>query len=146
LNESTTWTGLLRPVITLDEEAREAQNQFMKMLALFVCASFMGAGTPQVEAQAETADATRYGAYPTNYKEIVTKWLETQLIDAGTARIEWNGDPKPADLGTKGGHLYGYLVNFKVNARNRFGAYTGKQAHGALIRDGQVIKGIGFAY
>ena len=106
----------------------------------------MGAGTPQVEAQAETADATRYGAYPTNYKEIVTKWLETQLIDAGTARIEWNGDPKPADLGTKGGHLYGYLVNFKVNARNRFGAYTGKQAHGALIRDGQVIKGIGFAY
>jgi hypothetical protein len=35
-------------------------------------------------------------------------------------------------------------VNFKVNARNRFGAYTGKQKHGALIRNGEVIKGIGF--
>jgi len=101
------------------------------MLALFVCASFMGAGALPMKAQAETADAARYGTYPANYKEIVT---------------EWNGDPKPADLGTKGEHLYGYLVSFKVNARNRFGTYTGKQTHGALIRDGEVIKGIGFAY
>ena len=42
--------------------------------------------------------------------------------------------------------LYGYLVNFKVNARNRFGAYTGMQSHGALIRNGEVIKGLGFGY
>src|SRR5439155_26021907 len=62
-------------------------------------------------------------------QEVVIKWLDTQLIDAASARIEWNGDPKPADLGTKGEHLYGYLVNFKVNARNRFGAYTGMQSH-----------------
>jgi hypothetical protein len=33
-----------------------------------------------------------------------------------------------------------------VNARNRFGAFTGKQEHGALIRDGKVIKGLGFGY
>jgi len=99
-----------------------------------------------VKAEAETADVPRYGPYPTNYKEIVTKWLETQLVDAGSARIEWNGDPKPADLGQKGQHLYGYLVHFKVNARNRFGAFTGKQEHGALIRDGKVIKGLGFGY
>ena len=147
MNESATCTDFFTQVITLDEQAQEAQNQFMKMLALFVCASFMGgASAPHVEAQAEAADVARYGTYPANYKEIVTKWLETQLIDAASARIEWNDDPKPADLGTKGEHLYGYLVNFKVNARNRFGTYTGKQTHGALIRDGEVIKGIGFAY
>ena len=119
----------------------------MKTLALFVCASLVGMSPAlHVTAEAETADVARYGPYPTNYKEIVTKWLETQLVDAGSARIEWNGDPKPADLGTKGEHLYGYLVNFKVNARNRFGTYTGKQAHGALIRNGEVIKGLGFGY
>jgi len=44
----------------------------------------------------------------------------TQLIDATSAQIEWKGDPKPADLGTKDEHLYGYLVEFTVNARNRF--------------------------
>ena len=89
-------------------------------------------------------DLAHYGPYPTDYKEIVTKWLETQLVDAPSARIQWEGDPKPADLGKKGEHLYGWLVNFKVNARNVFGASTGAQKHGALIRDGQVIKGVGF--
>src|SRR5438094_3308811 len=96
-----------------------------------------------LNAETEPADMVRYGPYPTNYKEIVTKWLQTQLLDAGSAQIEWEGDPKPADLGKNGKHLYGWLVNFKVNARNRFGAYTGKQRHGALIRNGEVIKGVG---
>ena len=40
----------------------------------------------------------------------------------------------------------GYLVEFKVNSRNRFGAYTGMQKHGALIRDGKVIKATGFIF
>src|SRR5207245_9758078 len=119
----------------------------MKMLSLFVCASLVGMSAAlHVKAEAETADVARYGPYPTNYKEIVTKWLDTQLIDAGSARIEWNGDPKPADLGTKDKPLYGYLVNFKVNARNRFGAYTGMQSHGALIRHVEVINGMSFGY
>jgi hypothetical protein len=119
----------------------------MKMLALFVCASFMAMSVaPDLKAEAEPADVDHYGPYPTNYKEMVMKWLETQLIDAGSARIEWKGDPRPADLGTKDEHLYGYLVEFTVNARNRFGAYTGKQSHGALIRNGEVIKGVGFGY
>jgi len=91
-------------------------------------------------------EASLCGPYPADYKEIVMKWLETQLLDASTARIDWQGDPKPADLGKNGEHVYGWLVDFKVNARNRFGAYTGKQQHGALIRDGQVVKGLGFSY
>jgi hypothetical protein len=117
----------------------------VKSPALIFCAVFLS-GALYATAQTETPDPGRYGPYPTNYKELVTKWLETQLIDPATARIEWKSEPKPADLGTKGEHLYGYLVNFTVNARNRFGAYTGKQAHGALIRNGEVIKGIGFGY
>lgn len=99
------------------------------------------------QAIAETQpDTARYGSYPANYKEIVTQWLNKQLIDPDSARIEWNGEPKPADLGESGEHLYGYLVNFTVNARNRFGGYTGKQKHAVLIRNGEVIKGLGFGY
>jgi len=123
------------------------EDRRMKTVVLLVWASFV-AMSPVCDLSAETqpADPERYGPYPANYKEIVMKWLDTQLIDAGSARIEWSGDPKPADLGTKGEHLYGYLVNFTVNARNRFGTYTGKQNHGALIRNGEVIKGVGFGY
>jgi hypothetical protein len=117
----------------------------MKSLALPICILLMSTAAHMM-GENPPPDPSLCGPYPTNYKEIVTKWLETQLIDAESARIEWNGDPKPADLGAKGEHLYGYLVNFTVNARNRFGAYTGKQNHGALIRNGEVIKGLGFGY
>jgi hypothetical protein len=119
----------------------------MKKLVSLVCVSFMGVcAVGKLCAETPASDAERYGPYPTNYKEIVMKWLDTQLIDAASARIEWNGDPKPANLGTKDKPLYGYLVNFRVNARNRFGAYTGMQSHGALIRNDEVIKGLGFGY
>jgi hypothetical protein len=116
----------------------------MKKVLLLACVALMEIwAVGNLNAQTQPADADRCGPYPANYKEIVMKWLDTQLIDADSARIEWSGDPKP---GTKGEHLYGYLVNFKVNARNRFGTYTGMQSHGALIRNGEVIKGLGFGY
>jgi hypothetical protein len=117
----------------------------MKTLALLTSVLLMS-GAAHAFAENPSPDASLCGPYPTNYKEIVMKWLSTQLLDAETAHVEWNSEPKPADLGQNGQHLYGYVVYFTVNARNRFGAYTGKQQHGALIRDGAVVKGLGFGY
>jgi hypothetical protein len=99
-----------------------------------------------VSVLAQNVDPALCGPYPKNYKEIVWNWLQGMLLDADSAKIEWQGDPKPADLGKNGAHIYGWLVEFRVNSRNRFGQYTGKQSHGALIRDDQVIKGTGFGY
>lgn len=106
----------------------------------------MGVAVAECASGEVGTDVAGYGPFPTNYKEIVIKWLDTQLIDPTSARIEWFEQPKAADLGTKGEHVYGYLVHFKINSRNRFGAYTGKQTHAALIRNGEVVKGIGFGY
>jgi hypothetical protein len=93
-----------------------------------------------------SADIARYGPYPTNYKEIIMQWLNKQLIDPDSARIEWGEEPKPSDVGKGSEAVSGYLVNFTVNARNRFGTYTGKQKHSVLIRNGEVIKSMGFGY
>ena len=97
-------------------------------------------------AQTPTPDTARYGVYPIGYKDIVMQWLNKQLIDPDSARIEWSGDPKPSDMGKGTEAVSGYLVNFTVNARNRFGAFTGKQKHSVLIRNGEVIKSMGFGY
>jgi hypothetical protein len=115
-------------------------------LLLFALASptLLRAETTEVEI---TADPKIYGEYPKAYQEIITKWLKTKLADPESARIEWTSAPKAADLpGPNGTRLFGYLVEFKVSARNQFGAYTGKQKHGALIHDGNVIKGTGFGF
>ena len=116
------------------------------LLLLFACAcpGLTFAETTEIEI---SADPKIYGEYPKDYQAIVIRWLETKLADPQSAVIEWTGTPRPADLpGAAGSRLYGYLVEFKVAARNRFGAYTGKQKHGALIRDGRVIKGTGFGF
>jgi hypothetical protein len=134
-------------VIALDERLAQAQNQSVKTFPLFLCLAFSGMSAVSALAEeSPTPDPALYGPYPKLYKEIIWNWMQKNLVDAGSAKIEWEGEPKPADLGKNGEHLYGWLVDFKVNSRNRFGAYTGKQSHGALIRNGEVIKGIGFGY
>jgi hypothetical protein len=114
------------------------------LLVAFACPALIWAETTEVEI---AADPAVYGEYPKNYQETIMKWLETKLADPKSAQIEWISAPKPADLpGPNGKRLHGYLVEFKISARNQFGAYTGKQKHGALIRDGTVIKGTGFGF
>src|SRR6202007_479903 len=112
----------------------------MKGLAFLTAILFLVSSLAGQVQQGSPADASLYGPYTSNYEEIVMKWLNERLVDASSARIEWQGDPKPADLGKNGEHLYGYLVDFRVNARNRFGSYTGSQQHGGLIKKGEVIK------
>jgi hypothetical protein len=122
----------------------EMKRAGMLFLLAFVVSGFAAAETTEIEI---VADPAIYGVYPTNYQEIITKWLATKLVDAPSAQIQWGSGPKAADLPDKEGkRVYGYLVEFKVNSRNRFGAYTGMQKHGALIRDGNVIKGTGFGF
>ncbi|CAN5404818.1 hypothetical protein BH20VER3_BH20VER3_01350 [soil metagenome] len=88
-----------------------------------------------------------YGAYPTKYKEIITAWLNSSLVDPKSVQIKWLGEPRPGELEVgKGRKVAGFLVDFSVNARNSFGASTGAQKHTALIRDGQVVTATGFVY
>src|SRR5229473_80516 len=60
---------------------------------LFLVGNLFGQGQ-----QPSPADPALYGPYPTNYKEIVMKWLEDQLIDVGSARIAIPLDPSAADV------------------------------------------------
>lgn len=92
-------------------------------------------------------NAEAYGQYPIAYKDIVTQWLHKVLVDADSAVTEFITEPKVGEMTTKKGEvLTGYLVEFRVNSRNKFGLYTGMQKHGALVRNGEVIRATGFAF
>jgi hypothetical protein len=97
------------------------------------------------EAQNPPPPNVVYGAYPHDYKEIITKWLDAQLVDPHSVLIKWLSEPRPGELTLgKGKTVSGFLVDFSTNARNIFGAYTGAQKHTALIRDGQLVTATGF--
>lgn len=91
---------------------------------------------------APALDKAKYGVYPIAWREIITRWLEKELLDAGSARIEWAEEPKPIDLKGRDGETFsGYVVIFRVNSRNRFGTYTGFQSRRVFIRNGAVAAG-----
>jgi hypothetical protein len=110
-------------------------------LALLACAAPTGLAAEPTEIEV-VADPRVYGEYPKNYQEIITRWLNETLVDAPSAQIEWVSAPEAGSLPEKKGGkaLFGYLVEMKVNSRNRFGTYTGMQKRTVLIRDGRVIK------
>jgi hypothetical protein len=112
---------------------------------LVIFAGILTAGAAET-ASPSASPAADCGPYPKLYKENIWNWLQKSLVDANSAKIEWLGEPKCTDMGKGDQHIYGWLVDFNINSRNRFGTYTGKQKHGALIRNGEVIKGIGFGY
>jgi hypothetical protein len=121
----------------------------MKTVALLL---FMACATPgllraEITEIEVVADPRIYGEFPKNYQEIITQWLNATLVDAPSAYVEWISPPKAGSLPLKKGAdpISGYLVDIKVNSRNRFGAYTGMQKHTVLIKDGKVLKVTGFA-
>jgi len=92
---------------------------------------------PTAALAASATAASQFGEYPANYKEIVAAWMKANAFDS--SRIEWQSEPKPADMPSKSGqHLYGYLVIF--NTPDRAGAKT----RSVLIRDDAVINNSGF--
>lgn len=122
----------------------------MKTVALLLLLAF---AAPDM-ARAQTTDVEMigdpavYGEYPKNYQQIITSWLAETLADPASANIEWMGLPKPADVidKKKKKRFVGYQVEFKVNSRNRFGAYTGMQKKSVVIRDGKIVKATGFGF
>jgi hypothetical protein len=120
----------------------------MKKAGVFIVVAFLAATVLAADVVEMPADPALHGPYPKNYQEIITNFLATALVDAASAQIEWTTPPRPGSMPEKkgGSALFGYIVEFRVNSRNRFGTYTGMQKHTALIHDGQVVKATGFGF
>jgi hypothetical protein len=118
----------------------------MKWQTKVPAALIVAVGLLPLAATAATPPAPNaiYGTYPENYKELITKWLNAAALDPQSLIIKWRSAPRPGELKVQGKTISGFLVDFSLNARNMFGAYTGAQKHTALIRDGQVVTATGF--
>lgn len=103
------------------------------------------AAIPSPSASASAPNEPPYGEYPANYKEIVRSWLMSKMPDPTSVMIQWQSEPKAADLPDGAGRkLYGYLVVFGVATKNSVGAVGPVQTRTALIHDKQVVKAGGF--
>jgi len=88
------------------------------------------------------ADAN-YGPYPTEYKQIVTKYLRGILKDPDSAKIAKISKPREEhkiNSKYKKQAIYGYSSCALVNAKNSYGGYVGERPYWFFIKDGSVIE------
>ena len=80
-----------------------------------------------------------FGVYPENYQELVKESLKYQLFDPISAQFEFIDVPKQGawDRGiiNGGGHEYGWIGFVMINAKNRYGGYTGYQNYIYVIKN-----------
>lgn len=104
----------------------------LSLLPILGCAGFQ---SPQPGAD--------YGAYPSNYVDIVHEYFNQILKDPESARYRFD-QPERGYMNHSliyGGDVawHGYLVKVDVNAKNSFGGYVGYTPYIVKIRDGKVI-------
>jgi hypothetical protein len=108
----------------------------MRLTILTIAAALTLAACAPSQQEIYKAD---YGAYPHDYQEIIHRYNMTILKDPGSAQYEgWRG-PRTGYMSVIGDTTYGYNVCVLINAKNGFGAYTGFEPAGYLIRNGQVL-------
>ena len=106
-------------------------------LALGCAMPYQGGPSAQELANAD------YGEPPTDYESKIKEYLNTNLFDPFTAHIEI-GQLEKSWWGNLGGLLatreihYGWLVQTKVNAKNRIGGYVGWKIYCFYFRDGEL--------
>ena len=92
----------------------------------------------------QPATGSNYGAYPENYETLVKQSFDETLIDPESARFRFLKPRKGySNRGwALGGDVVwqGYLVQTRVNAKNRFGGYTGFKSYVLMVRDGHVSR------
>ena len=113
----------------------------MKWLPFMSCMFLLGCigSKPSAEVLAK-AD---YGTYPSDYKEIVSKWIFATFYDPHSVQDLVITEPKKGyhsqGLVDGGGTTFGYEVAIGLRAKNQLGGYTGAHFYSLLIRNGEVV-------
>lgn len=133
-------------ILSLLAEIDFDQPEFMKAilrltrLALVAVCLTSCAGLPDANQNA-SAD---HGPYPSNYQEIVHRWIATTFFDPHS--VQDLTISKPTKGWKTGSPLfgepsvtYGWEIIVKANGKNRFGGYTGLQTYDLIIRNGVIV-------
>ena len=114
-----------------------------KLLSLFMAIalamSTVGCNGPSSPTPEQLVRAD-YGAYPTDYQDIIKRYMNDLLIDPYSARYEFLKGPTRSWHRILGDTKFGYAVCAGVNAKNRFGGYVGMKPYFFMLHNGVVVR------
>ncbi len=94
--------------------------------------------TPTSRVTVEQLATANYGVYPEDHKSIIERYWRDSLKDPDSAMFEYETTPMKSHIFDRGQPVFGYVVDYKLNAKNGFGAYTGYEERRAFIHDGSM--------
>lgn len=123
---------------------KDMKRFFLLMLAT---AALSGCLSPPSSQEMGSAN---YGVLPEDYKEIVKNYSDGMLKDPESAKYMMatpcKGWIREGVLAASGGKpIYGWIIPYRVNAKNSYGGYTGFQDHVAFYFDGKISNVDGLA-
>lgn len=109
-------------------------------LSLVLCLS----GCGYIKPKPSDLQVANFGERPTRDEaaSLVKTHMSKALFDPYSAVYECD-EPRKAWGNSVGKLYYGYAVTCNINAKNRFGAFVGSQAHRFIISSGTVSEILG---
>ena len=81
-----------------------------------------------------------FGAYPTNYHELVTGWVEKNFDEPRGVYISSPVRSRfPKAPTTNGEKVYGWCAGVSFEAKDAFGHYAPRRNQHVYMRDGQIV-------
>ncbi len=110
-------------------------------IALVLALAVGACAKPPTALEIATAD---YGPYPSDYQDIIKRYMGNLLFDPYSAVYEnWRGPSQGYTGGNFVQTAFGYRVCVDINAKNRLGGYVGRKPHFFMIRYGAVVQELG---
>ena len=115
-----------------------------KLFTVFFVSLFTACASTAPEASLPTPPtkeeilAADYGAFPTNYQEVIKKYVSTNLKDPESARYEFLTQPSRGYLLIHG-RKFGWTACVSVNAKNSYGGYSGSDRGLLLLQGDKVV-------
>ena len=108
------------------------------MATAFVMSTAGCTGAPTLTPEQLTG--ADYGVYPTDYQDVIKRYMNDFLIDPYSARYEFLKGPTRAWHDDFGDIRFGYAVCAGINAKNRFGGYVGMKPFFFMLHNGVVVR------
>lgn len=115
------------------------------VLAMMGCATEAQLKDTQIDEWKKTlpVEGADYGAYPTNYEQIIKSNLAKVLKDPESARYSNFSKPRKEHAITNVDVkevTYGYSSCVLVNSKNSYGGYAGNHLFWFFIRSGEIVR------
>lgn len=126
----------------MPESSPQRRFRFRSLAVLIVMTAWLAGGCVKIGPVYSERGTDQLGPYPTDFHEVVYRWIEDDFLEVATVRGLDMTTPAPGVAKKLFGDepIYGWYSKVTFRATDGSGAQTGKLYYAVLIKDQQVVQ------